>query len=82
MPLSFSQYKKTLLRSKCQITGDKLPEDVTERSVWVKDKTKPVCKDNIICTTKTLANSLDKFEAESKMSFIEMKKVFKGLVKY
>ena len=82
MPLRFSDYKRTLTRVNCQITGEPLPEKLSERSIWVMDKTLPVSKDNILCTTKDIQNGLDMFEVNSKLSGIRnISKVFKGVVK-
>jgi len=81
LDVRFSDYKRTLLRKKCQLTGNSLPESLSDRSVWVKDKTKPVSKDNIVCTTKIVQESLDLFEAKSKMNINEIAQVFKGVVK-
>lgn len=82
MPLRFSDYKRTLTRTKCQITGEVLPQKLSERAIWVKDKTLPVTKDNILCTTINIQNGLDSFEANSKITGIEnIAQVFKGVVK-
>jgi hypothetical protein len=79
--VTFSDYKRKLQRTKCQLTGEVLPEAFSMRSMWVKDKSLPVTKDNIICTTKIIQESLDTFEVKSKLCGKEAAKVFSGVVK-
>lgn len=81
MPLSFSQFKRSILRKTCELTNEVLPEKLSERSLWVRDKNLPVDRSNIVTTTKNIQESLDMFEVNSKMNHSQIVKIFKGVVK-
>jgi len=66
-------------RKVCQLTGNKFV-DSDQKHLYVIDKTKSVVtKDNILVTTKTVQESLDKFFVECKLDIKSLKKLFKTL---
>lgn len=71
--LTYNDYKKLILRKKCQLTGRQLPDDLSQIGLFVVDKTKPICKDTIIVTTKEIKNALDAMMVSSKLSLKELK---------
>lgn len=71
--LTYNEYKKLILRKKCQLTGRQLLEDLSQIGLFVVDKSKSVCKDNIIVTTKEVQNALDTMIVSSKLSLKELK---------
>lgn len=80
--LTYPQFKQTLVQRKnCQLTGRKLPEDISERRLWVVDKTKPVSKGNVLVCDKTLCEALDVLVVSAKLSFKDLQKIAKVLGK-
>lgn len=80
--LTYSQFKQTLIQRKnCQLTGRKLTEDISERRLWVMDKTKPVSKGNVLVCDKTLCEALDVLVVSAKLSFKDLQKIAKVLGK-
>lgn len=80
--LTYSQFKQTLVQRKnCQLTGRKLPEDLSERRLWVVDKTKPVSKGNVLVCDKTLSEALDTLTVSAKLNIKELKNIAKVLSK-
>lgn len=80
-PLTFTQFKVLCQRKKCMLTGQDLPEKCTELGFFIKDKTSPVTKDNIVVTTKLLQESLDNMCATNSLSFNDLKIICKALIK-
>lgn len=78
--LSFAQYKTKMKKVKCGLTGKKFTEEDTKALFWV-DKTKGFDNNNIIITTKVIAEALDTFMATSKLSLTELKKLCKVIIK-
>lgn len=79
--LSYTQFKQLISRKNCQLTGRKLPEDISDRSMWVVDKTKPVSKGNVLVCDKTLCEALDALVVSAKLSFKDLQKIAKVLGK-
>ena len=79
--LTYIQFKTLITRKKCQFTGNDLPEDLGERRLWVKDKSLPVTKDNVIVCGKDLAQALDTLVVSANINFKQLQKIAKVLSK-
>lgn len=77
--MSFSDYKKAITIKRCKLTKKELPEDVRERTLWIKDKRLTIDTDNVLCTTKKVADALDRFSVEADLSYEQICKLFKNL---
>lgn len=76
--LSYSDYKRLITRKYCQLTDKVLTTD--SASVWVIDKSLPVCKKNILIVDKFVSGALDMFMVNGKLNLIELKKLCKNLI--
>ena len=79
--LTFSQFKMLITRKRCMLTLRDLPEDLFARGFWVKDKTRPVDKDNLLITTKELQKSLDNMCVNANLDITTLKLLGKALIK-
>lgn len=79
--ITFSQFKMLLKRKRCMLTLRELPEDLFARGFFVKDKTKPVTKDNLFVTTKELQSSLDNLCVNANLDITAIKLLGKALGK-
>lgn len=79
--LTFSQFKMLITRKRCMLTLRDLPEDLFARGFWVKDKTRPVDKDNLLITTKELQTSLDNMCVNANLDITTLKLLGKALIK-
>lgn len=79
--LTYNDYKRLITRKKCQLTGRKLPEDLSQIGLFVIDKTKVVSKDNLFVTSKELQNSLDKMIVSAKINLKELRSLCRVLGK-
>ena len=79
MELTFSEFKRTITRKKCEVTKRPLPEDVRERALWIKDKTAKVDLSNLICTTVVMSEALDTFSVKADLSHDMMCQLFKKI---
>lgn len=79
--LTFSQFKLLITRKRCMLTLRTLPEDLFARGFWVKDKTRPVDKDNLLITTKELQTALDSMCVNANLDITTLKLLGKALTK-
>lgn len=79
--LTYAQFKSLVSRKTCMLTKRQLPESIYQIGFFIPDKTKPVNKTNILVTSKTLQESLDKLMVESKLTVNELKHLVKVLGK-
>lgn len=77
--LTFAQYKSKMNKVKCGLTGNKFTEYEGKTFFWV-DKTQSFNNNNIIVTTKRVADALDTFMATSQLSLADLKKLCKVIV--
>lgn len=75
--LSYNDYKKLISRKKCQLTGRKLPEDLSQIGLFVIDKSQDVSKENILVTSKDVQNALDTMIVSTKLTLKELKTLCK-----
>lgn len=79
--ITFSQFKMLITRKRCMLTLRELPEDLFARGFWVKDKTRPVDKDNLLITTKELQTSLHNMCVTANLDITTLKLLGKALIK-
>lgn len=64
--LTIKEHRDQIRRTSCAISGEKFKEGET-KWVWVKDKTKPITKNNLVVCKKEVQQSLDFLSANANM---------------
>lgn len=79
--ITYNEFKHHVSRKKCMLTGRKINLSEGNIGLFIPDKTAPIDKGNLIVTTKEIQEALDTLMVSAKMSFEELQKLCKCIVK-
>ena len=79
--ITYAQFKSIITRKRCMLTLRELPENLFERGFWVKDKSLPVTKNNLLVTTKELQTALDNMCVSANLDITTLKLLGEALIK-
>ena len=79
--ITYAQFKYMVGRKWCMLTKRELPSSIYDLGFFILDKTAPITKSNVFVTTKKIQESMDRLQADLKLTKEEIINIAKVLVK-
>lgn len=79
--ITYAQFKYMVNLKRCMLTKRELPSSIYELGLFILDKTTPVTKSNVFVTTKKIQESMDRLQADLKLTKEEIINIAKSLSK-